>query len=205
MAVKIGYIVGSLSSTSINRAVFEAVKKNAPQNVEIVEIPISELPHYAPDYDADFPQVARDFKAAIEESDAVIVATPQYNDSFSGVVKNAIDWASRPWGQHSFNAKPTAIATASIAPHGGAKAGALLGAVLEFGQAKLVESQLNVFVGEETFAADGNFASAELQEELAHSLRLLQETQPSNLPHFSYTQTAWQHSCECCHAVCVRA
>ncbi len=95
----------------------------------------------------------------------MIVATPQYNDSFSGAVKNAIDWASRPWGQHSFNAKPTAVATASIAPHGGSKAGGFLAAVLEFGQAKVMETQLNVFVGEGTFATDGNFAADELKAE----------------------------------------
>lgn len=162
---KIGYIVGSVSSTSINRAVFEAAKLNAPEGVEIFEIEIKDLPIYSPDFDGDYPQVARDFKAAIEGADAVIVATPQYNDSFSGVVKNAIDWASRPWGQHSFNGKAAAVATASIAPHGGAKAGGFLAAVIEFGQAKVLETQLNVFVGEDTFAADGNFSSDELKAE----------------------------------------
>lgn len=162
---KIGYIVGSVSSTSINRAVFEAAKLNAPVGVEIFEIEIKDLPIYSPDFDGDYPQVARDFKAAIEGADAVIVSTPQYNDSFSGVVKNAIDWSSRPWGQHSFNGKPAAIATASIAPHGGAKAGGFLAAVVEFGQAKVLETQLNVFVGEDTFAADGNFSSDELKAE----------------------------------------
>lgn len=165
MTVKIGYIVGSVSSTSINRAVFEAVKLNAPEGVEITEIPIKDLPIYSPDFDGDYPQIARDFKAAIEASDVMVVATPQYNDSFSGAVKNAIDWASRPWGQHSFNAKPTAVATASIAPHGGSKAGGFLAAVLEFGQAKVMETQFNVFVGEGTFAADGNFAADELKAE----------------------------------------
>lgn len=165
MSVKIGYIVGSISSTSINRAVFEALKLNAPEGVEINEIEIKDLPLYSPDYDAEYPQVALDFKAAIEGSDAVIVSTPQYNDSFSGSVKNAIDWASRPWGQHSFNSKPTAVATASIAPHGGNKAGGFLAAVLEFGEAKVMENQINVFVNENVFAADGNFATEELKAE----------------------------------------
>jgi len=165
MSVKIGYIVGSVSSTSINRAVFEASKLNAPEGVELFEIEIKDLPLYSPDFDNDYPEVARNFKSQIEGADAVIVATPQYNDSFSGVVKNAVDWASRPWGQHSFNAKPTAVATASIAPHGGAKAGGLLAAVLEFGQAKVVENQLNVFVGEGVFAEDGNFVSEDLKAE----------------------------------------
>ena len=160
MSVKIGYIVGSLSSNSINRAVFNAVKAHAPENVEIVEIPINELPVYSPDFDGDYPEVARNFKAAIEGADAVIVSTPQYNDSLSGAVKNAVDWSSRPWGEHSFNGKPVAVATASIAPHGGAKAGSFLAAILEFGQAKVVETQLNVFVNEDTFTPEGHFSDA---------------------------------------------
>ncbi len=162
---RIGYIVGSISSTSINRSVFEALKLNSPEGVELTEIPIADLPVYSPDFDADYPQAARDFKTAIEAADAVIVSTPQYNDSFSGAVKNAIDWSSRPWGQHSFSGKPTAVATASIAPHGGSKAGGFLAAVLAFGQAKVLETQLNVHVAEGTFDESGNFTSAERRAE----------------------------------------
>jgi chromate reductase len=162
---RIGYIVGSISSTSINRSVFEALKLNSPEGVELTEIPIAELPVYSPDFDADYPQTARDFKAEIEAADAVIVSTPQYNDSFSGAVKNAVDWSSRPWGQHSFGGKPTAVATASIAPHGGSKAGGFLAAVLEFGEAKVLETQLNVHVAEDTFDESGNFASVERRAE----------------------------------------
>lgn len=162
---KIGYIVGSISSTSINRAVFEAVRMNAPEGVEIVELPIKDLPFYSPDHDADFPQVARDFKAGIESADAVIVATPTYNNAFSGVVKNAVDWASRPWGQHSFNGKPTAVVGASIAPHGGTPGTESLAAVLAFGEAKVIESRLNVNVGEGTFTAEGDFVDEALRAE----------------------------------------
>lgn len=165
MTTKIGYIVGSLSSTSINRAVFEAVRRNAPEGVEITEIPIKDLPLYSQDHDADMPQVARDLKAAVEGADAVIVGTPTFNDSFSGVVKNAVDWASRPWGQHSFGGKPTAVASASIAPHGGRRGGDALHGVLAFGEAKVLETQLNVFVGEGTFAEDGDFADQTLRDE----------------------------------------
>lgn len=165
MTTKIGYIVGSLSSTSINRAVFEAVRRNAPEGVEITEIEIKDLPLYSQDHDSDFPPVARDLKAAIAAADAVVVATPCFNDSFSGVVKNAIDWSSRPWGQHSFTGKPVAIATASIGPHGGRPAGDGLHGVLTFGEAKVLETQLNVFVGEVTFTPDGDFADEALRAE----------------------------------------
>ncbi len=157
----IGYIVGSISSTSINRAVFDAVRRNAPDGVEITEIPIADLPFYSPDHDAAYPQVALDFKAAIEGVDAVVVSTPTYNDSFSGVVKNAVDWASRPWGQHSFNSKPTAVFGASISPHGGSRGADALGAVLAFGEAKVLETTFTVQVTDATFDADGDFADAE--------------------------------------------
>lgn len=161
----IGYVVGSLSSTSINRKVIDAIGLNAPEGVQLREIPIKDLPLYSQDHDADFPPVARDFKAAIDASDAVVVATPQFNDSFSGVVKNAVDWSSRPWGQHSFNGKPVAVASASVAPHGGAKAADLLAQVLAFGEARVSDARLSVAVGEDTFDADGNFADVALREQ----------------------------------------
>ncbi len=121
----IGYIVGSISSTSINRRLAKALEGLAPEGTTLVEIPIKDLPFYSPDHDADYPQVARDFKQAIEDVDGVIIVTPEYSRSLPGVLKNALDWAARPWGQGSFNGKPTAvigtsgggIATAAVQQH----------------------------------------------------------------------------------------
>lgn len=105
----IGYIVGSISSNSLNRRLACALERLAPEGTTLVEIPIDRLPFYSPDHDADFPQVARDFKQAIEGADGVIIVTPEYSRSIPGVLKNALDWAARPWGQGSFNGKPTAV------------------------------------------------------------------------------------------------
>lgn len=105
----IGYIVGSISSTSINRRLANALQKVAPEGVRLVEIPIKDLPFYSADADADFPQVALDFKSAIAEADGVIIVTPEYSRSIPGVLKNALDWSARPYGQASFDGKPTAI------------------------------------------------------------------------------------------------
>jgi len=105
----IGYIVGSISSTSLNRKLAKALARLAPENVELVEIPIKDLPFYSPDHDADYPQVAREFKQAIADVDGVIIVTPEYSRSIPGVLKNALDWAARPYGQGSFNGKPTAV------------------------------------------------------------------------------------------------
>jgi len=105
----IGYIVGSISSTSINRRLSKALERLAPDGTTLVEIPIADLGFYSPDHDADYPAEARAFKDAIESVDGVILITPEYSRSIPGVLKNALDWASRPWGQNSFNGKPTAI------------------------------------------------------------------------------------------------
>src|SRR5690606_23336519 len=106
---KVGYLVGSLSSTSINRLLSKALVKLAPEDLELVEIPIRELPLYSQDYDNDYPPVARAFKQAIADVDAVLFVTPEYNRSIPGGLKNAIDWATRPWGQNSFTRKPSAV------------------------------------------------------------------------------------------------
>src|SRR6185436_7921284 len=104
---KVGYFVGSLSSTSINRILSRALIRVAPDDLEFREIPIGNLPLYSPDFDDDFPPEARALKASIADVDAVLFVSPEYNRSIPGALKNAIDWASRPWGQNSFARKPT--------------------------------------------------------------------------------------------------
>jgi chromate reductase len=128
--MRIGYIVGSLSSTSINRKVAHALVALAPEGVELVELDYKQLPVYSPDVDADYPQAALDWKSSIEGVDGIIIVTPEYLRSIPGALKNAIDWASRPWGTNSFNGKPVAIAGASIGAIGTAAAQQHLRAVL---------------------------------------------------------------------------
>lgn len=98
----VGYIVGSLSSTSINRILAKALIRLAPDDLSFVEIPIGNLPLYSQDYDADYPPEGRALKEAIAAADAILFVTPEYNRSIPGALKNAIDWASRPWGHNSF-------------------------------------------------------------------------------------------------------
>jgi len=106
---KVGYFVGSLAKASINRKLSQALIRLAPKDLQFSEIPIRDLPLYSPDYDADYPPVARQFKQAIANADAVLFITPEYNRSIPGGLKNAIDWASRPYGKNAFNRKPSAI------------------------------------------------------------------------------------------------
>jgi NAD(P)H-dependent FMN reductase len=77
----------------------KALIRLAPHDLEFNEIPIGNLPLYSPDYDEDYPPEATALKEAIAGSDAVLFVTPEYNRSIPGALKNAIDWASRPWGQ----------------------------------------------------------------------------------------------------------
>jgi chromate reductase, NAD(P)H dehydrogenase (quinone) len=110
---KVGYIVGSLATASINRLLSKALVQIAPPQLQMTEIPIRDLPLYSYDYDANYPPVAKAFKSAIAAVDAVLFITPEYNRSLPGSLKNAIDWASRPYGQNAFSRKPSAVIGAS--------------------------------------------------------------------------------------------
>ena len=105
----VGYFVGSLASKSINRKLAHALVRLAPEELQLSEIAFADLPLYSYDYDTDYPAVARAFKDAIARVDAVLFVTPEYNRSIPGALKNAIDWASRPYGTNSFSRKPSAV------------------------------------------------------------------------------------------------
>ncbi len=129
---KVGYLVGSIATASINRLLAQALVRLAPPALEMKEIPFRDLPIYSYDYDADFPQGAKDFKAAIASSDAILFVTPEYNRSIPGGLKNAIDWASRPYGKNSFSRKPAAVIGTSPGAIGTAVAQQQLRSVLSF-------------------------------------------------------------------------
>ena len=129
---KVGYLVGSLATGSINRQLAKALIRLAPAELEFTEIPIKDLPLYSYDYDANFPAVAREFKEALAEVDGVLFVTPEYNRSIPGGLKNAIDWASRPYGKNSFARKPSAVIGTSPGAIGTAVAQQSLRSVLSF-------------------------------------------------------------------------
>jgi chromate reductase len=129
---KVGYLIGSLATGSINRKLAGALIRLAPPTLDFTEIPFKDLPLYSYDYDADFPPAARAFKAAIKAVDAVLFVTPEYNRSIPGGLKNAIDWASRPYGTNSFTHKPSAVIGTSPGAIGTAVAQQSLRSVLGF-------------------------------------------------------------------------
>ena len=109
MTYKVGYLVGSLAKGSINRKLAQGAGEARAAGARDDRDPVPDLPLYSYDYDADFPPAARAFKEAIAAVDAVLFVTPEYNRSIPGGLKNAIDWASRPYGKNSFARKPSAV------------------------------------------------------------------------------------------------
>ena len=128
----VGYFVGSLSVNSINRLLSKALIKFAPSNLKFVEIRIDDLPLYNRDLDSNFPMSAKVLKDSLAAVDAVLFVTPEYNRDIPGGLKNAIDWASRPWGNNSFAHKPSAVIGASPGKIGTAVAQQNLRSVLSF-------------------------------------------------------------------------
>jgi chromate reductase len=112
--LKIGVFVGSLRKDSFNRRLALAVEKLAPGELTFEHIRIDDLPLYNQDFDADYPPVCRRLKQAIEACDGLLFVTPEYNRSVPGVLKNAIDIASRPYGSSAFVGKPAAVCGTSI-------------------------------------------------------------------------------------------
>ena len=167
----VGYLVGSLAKESINRKLATALVKIAPAELVLREIPIAGLPLYSYDYDSDFPDVARRFKQDIADVDAVLFVTPEYNRSIPGGLKNAIDWASRPYGQNSFARKPSGVIGTSPGAIGTAVAQQQLRGVLCFCNSPLmntVEAYIHYTPG---LFDDGNVANEKTAEFLRNYMK----------------------------------
>lgn len=154
----VAVVVGSLRKDSINRAFAEALAKLGRPELNLRIVEIGDLPLYSQDHEADMPGPARRLKAEIDAADAVLLVTPEHNRSFSTALKNAIDWASRPYGQSSWAGKPVAIAGASLGPIGTAVAQQHLRTVLGHLDAAIL-GQPEVFFTAKPGAidADGTF------------------------------------------------
>jgi len=113
---------GSLRQGSYNRALLRAAADMAPANVSMTIFDLEGIPPFNQDMEGAPPQKVLDFKAAIKSADAILISSPEHNYSIPGVLKNAIDWASRPPGDSAWNDKPVAIMGASTGMLGTARA-----------------------------------------------------------------------------------
>ena len=115
MSHKIAVLVGSLRKDSFNRKIANAIAELAPAGVTFDQIPIGDLPFYNEDLETDSPPKQwTEFRQRVKAADAVLFVTPEYNRSVPGVLKNAIDVASRPYGKSVFDGKPAAVVSSSI-------------------------------------------------------------------------------------------
>ena len=113
---------GSLRKDSYNKALLRAATKLAPKGTRLEIFDLEGIPLFNQDLEGRMPEKVKEFKAKIMGADALLIATPEHNYSVPGVLKNAIDWASRPPGDNSFEGKPVAIMSASPGILGGARA-----------------------------------------------------------------------------------
>ena len=174
MAYKIAIIVGSLREASLNRKVARSICAMRNDNLECSMIEIGDLPLYNQDFDANPPEQYVRFRQQIAEADGVLFVSPEYNRGIPGVLKNAIDVGSRPYGQSAFDKKPAAIVTASPGSIGG------FGANHQIRQAAVflnmpVMQQPEAYLGhvsDDSFDADGCLKEGPLKElvaSLAHA------------------------------------
>lgn len=120
--VRILGFVGSLRKGSYNKALMRAAVELKPEDATIEVFDLEGIPLFNQDLERQPPHVVKEFKAKIRKADALLIASPEYNYSVPGVLKNAIDWASRPYGDNAFEGKPVAIMSASVGSLGGARA-----------------------------------------------------------------------------------
>jgi chromate reductase len=137
--------------------------------MEIVDI--GNLPLFNQDDEAAFPAVAQTLKDKIEAADGIIIATPEYNRSISGVLKNAIDWVSRPWGKNSFAGKPVLSMGVSVGGLGTAVAQNHLKQILSYLDMQIVgQPELYIGPAQTIFDGEGNITDAPTKELLTKAL-----------------------------------
>jgi chromate reductase len=113
---------GSLRKQSYNKAILAAAVETVPDDASLEVFNLEGIPPFNQDIEFQPPDKVKQFKARIRAADAILIATPEYNYSIPGVLKNAIDWASRPYGDNAFDGKPVAVMGASIGTLGTARA-----------------------------------------------------------------------------------
>ena len=174
-------LVGSLRAGSANRALAQAAIAHLPEGATATVFDgAADLPHYSEDLDAAdaVPAVAQELRAAIAAADGLIFVTPEYNGSLSSVIKNLIDWASRPYGEAAIKDKPATVLAASVSPRGAQWARADAVRTLQVAGAAVDEETFGLGpIGEGTFV-DGRLGD----EEAEASLRGLVTRLTSGLP-----------------------
>jgi chromate reductase len=168
-------ISGSLRRDSHNTRLLRAAAEMLPPGVELVPFDgLAAVPPYDEDLDRDpAPAGVEELRAAIADADALLISTPEYNASIPGVLKNAIDWASRPYPQNVLRGKPVAVIGASTGLFGAVWAQAELRKSLRHTGAHVLDDELPVGLADHAFSPQGRLADPELDQRLADVLASL--------------------------------
>ncbi len=160
-------IAGSLREGSHNRKLLRAAGDRLPPGAVLSEWSgLAEIPAFNEDEETDPPAAVRAFLAEIDEADALLIATPEYNASLPGALKNALDWASRPFPENVLRDKACAVIGASTGLFGAVWAQAEVRKALKASGAHVLESELPVGLADSAFTDDGDLADAELNARL---------------------------------------
>jgi chromate reductase, NAD(P)H dehydrogenase (quinone) len=164
-------IAGSLRRGSHNRKLLRAAASELPSGAELVEWDgLASLPAFDEDLELTPPPAVAAFLAQVAGSDALLIATPEYNASVPGALKNALDWASRPFPDNVLRGKPVAVIGASTGLFGAVWAQAEVRKALKASGADVLESELPVGLADTAFTPDDTLADPELTERLADLL-----------------------------------
>ncbi len=162
----VAVFVGSLRKESINRKLAKALAEHAPSSLKLEIVEIGQLPLYNQDDDQNPPQAYTEFRARVKAADAVLFVTPEYNRSVPGVLKNALDVASRPYGQSAWNGKPGVVISASPSAIGGFGANHHLRQSLVFLNVPAMQ-QPEAYLGhvtDDSFDAEGHIKEGPLRQ-----------------------------------------
>ena len=167
-------IAGSLRKASYNAGVLRAAQQLTPPEVTFNTFDLSPIPVYNQDLDATPPAAVTQFKAAIRAADAIVIATPEYNYSVPGILKNAIDWASRPYGDSAWLNKPIALMGASVGTFGTARAQYHLRQSFIFLDAYVLnQPEVMISNASQRFDKDGNLTDDKTKEFIKAQLEAL--------------------------------
>ncbi len=163
--MEIGVIVGSLRADSFNRRLAKALQQMAPEGMRFKHLEIGDLPLYNQDDDANPAESVRRLKSEIQSADALLFVTPEYNRSIPGVLKNALDHASRPYGQSAWAGKPAGVVGASIGATGTALAQQHLRNVLAYLDVHVMgQPEVYLQVSDASFDGEGGIAREDTKQ-----------------------------------------
>jgi chromate reductase, NAD(P)H dehydrogenase (quinone) len=175
-AIRIIGIAGSLRRQSYNRAALRAATQLAPEGATVEIFELDGIPGFSEDDERNPPEKVVELKRRIRESDTVLFVTPEYNYSIPGVLKNAIDWASRPYGDSAWSGKPAAIMGASVGTIGTARAQYHLRQVMVFlNMFPINQPEVMIGAAHERFDAEGNLTDEATREYIRRLLESLVE------------------------------